>query len=164
MHEQAGGLAAEEGALRQHEPGLLRYAWRLTGNEQSARDVVQETFLRAIREPSTQLNGRLASWLYRCCRHRAFDLLRKERRMSPLESAATPSEQTEPSAAAELRDERARLTEAVARLPAREQEIVRLRFEQGLGNREIAEVLELSATNVGYLLHQALRKLRSTLG
>jgi RNA polymerase sigma factor (sigma-70 family) len=60
-------------------------------------------------------------------------------------------------------DEAARLTRAVERLPERERELVRLKFEHGLSYQEMGAVTGLSATNVGFLLHKALRALRERL-
>ncbi len=48
-------------------------------------------------------------------------------------------------------------------LPAKQQEVVRLKFQAGLSYREISEVTELSVSNVGFLLHTALATLRESL-
>ncbi len=51
----------------------------------------------------------------------------------------------------------------LSRLPERQQELLRLRLQDGLSYKQIAEVTGLSQTNVGYLLHQAVSSLRKTL-
>ena len=63
-------------ALDQYEGRLLRYAQRLLGNLDEARDVVQFVFLRLCNQLPDQIDDRLAQWLYTVCRNRALDVLR----------------------------------------------------------------------------------------
>ena len=55
-------------------------------------------------------------------------------------------------------------TDLLERLPHNQQEVIRLKFQQGLSYKEIAAITELSASNVGYLIHTAVKKLRAELG
>ena len=70
-------------AMERHSGPLLRYANGLTGNAETARDVVQETFLRLCRAERGRVEGHLAAWLYTVCRNLALDVHRKERHMAP---------------------------------------------------------------------------------
>src|SRR4029079_3549166 len=63
-------------ALDEFEGKLLRYAQRLLGNLDEARDVVQFVFLRLCDETPDNLDDRLAQWLHTVCRNRALDVLR----------------------------------------------------------------------------------------
>ena len=54
----------------------------------------------------------------------------------------------------------ARLLRQLARLPVNQQEVVRLKFQEGMSYKQIAEVTGLSVSNVGYLLHVAVNSLR----
>lgn len=63
----------------------------------------------------------------------------------------------------ERQEEAGHALRLVAALPAQQQEAVRLKFEHELSYREIAEVMEISVSHVGVLLHHALRRLRSEL-
>ena len=56
-----------------------------------------------------------------------------------------------------------RVAEAVALLPDNQQEVIRLRFTDGLSYKEIAEVTKLSVSNVGYLIHMGVKTLRERL-
>ncbi|MDA7644894.1 sigma-70 family RNA polymerase sigma factor [bacterium] len=56
---------------------LIRVAFRITGNLEVAREVVQDTFLRLCRQEQRLVNGQLASWLFTVCRNRALDVLKK---------------------------------------------------------------------------------------
>ena len=153
-------------ALDQFEGRLLRYARQMVGDADLAADCVQETFLRLIREDRERLEGHLGEWLFRVCRSRALDVLRKETRV-----AAKTVEMTEPEVAAgggpdeRLDREEGRLSvrDAIEGLGGREREIVRLKFEQGLSYREIASVTGESQASVGWLLNRALKELRGRL-
>ena len=154
-----------DAALERFERPLLGYARRLLGDVEQARDVVQDVFLRLCREPLGIDDPRLKPWLYRVCRNRAIDVLRKESRMHVLDdgerlTAAAP----EPAAAAMAQDEEHRLVALVQALPARQREVVWLRFQGGLSYRQIAEVTRHSVSHVGVLLHEAMKTLRARLG
>lgn len=155
-----------QAALERHESALVRYAFRLTGDLDTARDAVQETFLRLCREDHARLDGRLAPWLFAVCRSRALDVQRKDRRMKTLvESkslapAAAPATPIEAALHGEACD---RVGAMVNELPANQQEVVILRFQAGLRYREIAQVTGLSAGNVGFLLHAAMTTLRKRM-
>lgn len=72
---------------------------------------------------------------------------------------------TEPTAAEvlEQRDEQGRVTRLLAELPERHREVVAMRFAGGLSYKEIAGVTGLSETNVGFILHTALKTLKRRL-
>lgn len=154
------------GVLREHEGPLLRYALRLTGHAETARDCVQETFMRLCSEDVAQLDGHLAQWLFTVCRNRALDTMRKDRRMkslSPEATATCTSRDPTPSEALERQDTAGNLTALLATLPESQQEVVRLKFQNGLSYREISRITELSVSNVGFLLHTALKTIRTNL-
>lgn len=151
--------------LDQFEGPLLRYAQRITGDLELARDVVQETFLRVCREDRTALEGHLARWLFHVCRNRALDVQRKEQRMSvatdldlqTLPAGAGPPDQLV------SRETNSRLLNLLENLPANQQEVIRLKFQNDLKYREIAEITGHSVSNVGFLLHAGLKRLRELM-
>ncbi|MCG3138459.1 MAG: ECF RNA polymerase sigma factor SigL [Phycisphaerae bacterium] len=151
--------------LTRYEAALLRYANSLTGNLDTAREVVQETLLRLCAADTPPLDGQLAPWLFTVCRHRALDVRRKETRMTIIDSPCeiSISQLPEPVAHIEQHEESSRMLSALALLPDNLQEVVRLRFQGGLSYKEIAQVTEQSISNVGYLMHTAIRKLRDAL-
>ncbi len=71
-------------AVVRFEGPLTLYASRLLHDAESARDVVQETFLKLCASERSSIEGHLAEWLFTVCRNRALDVLRKEQRMSQL--------------------------------------------------------------------------------
>src|SRR5205809_2616672 len=63
--------------VERHSREVFRLAFRMTGNEHDAEDVVQETFLKAYRKlPSFEERSQFGSWLYRIAANSAYDLLR----------------------------------------------------------------------------------------
>lgn len=153
-------------ALTRFEAPLVRYAARLLRDQEAARDVVQDVFLRLCRQHPARLDGRLREWLFAVCRNRAIDHLRKEGRMHPVANpidASTAALQPPPLRRLESAERDDALADAVRALPSRQQELIQLRFGSGLSYREIAAVTSLSVGNVGYVLHMAVRALRARL-
>jgi len=153
-------------ALDQFEGPLVRYTLTLTGDLESARDVVQDAFLRLWEQPEGSVDGHLAQWLFTVCRNRALDVQRKARRMSPLSDIALdhhPAPDPSPADAAETRDAAHQVESLLADLPLNQREVVRLKFQNQLSYQEIADITSLSVGNVGFLLHTALRTLRKRL-
>jgi RNA polymerase sigma-70 factor (ECF subfamily) len=152
-------------AIRTYEARLLLYARSLTGNAR-APDVVQETFSRLCRQSAGSLDGRLAEWLYTVCRNVATDVRRKDRRMrlaTDEEFATRPGTSQDPAATAEATDAVAAIMRLLGALPENQREVVRLKFQHGLSYRQIAQVTQLSESNVGFLLHTALKHLRTSM-
>lgn len=170
--ETASRIEWLRSALARFETALTRYAARLlNGDIDRARDVVQDTFLRLWETPRDQVEDHLTQWLYTVCRNKALDVQRKERRMTSLtdeqmqtHEGRAASSGIDPDAAA-LSDcsGGGGMLDAVQALPDRQQELIRLKFQSGLSYREIAGVMNLSVTNVGVLLHTAIKALRGML-
>lgn len=161
MLDDAGLVPA---AVARHQTPLLRYATRLLrGDAERARDVVQDTFVRLMRQPPAEVNGHLAEWLFTVCRRRAFDVLRKERRVTRFaegQAERLPAATPLPGSALEHAEAHAAVLALVAQLPPNHQEVIRLRFQSGFSYKEISRITGLSVTNVGFLLHTAVARLR----
>ena len=158
-------------AVASHEAALLRYAGRLLGDPHRARDVVQDVFVRLLAAPRVEVETHLSEWLFTVCRHRAIDVLRKEGRMSSLEQVANSpradaspgllATDPRPGHALEAEETRAELLRLIDRLPANQQEVIRLKFQTGFSYKEISRITELSVSNVGFLIHTAVQRLRA---
>lgn len=152
-------------AVARYERPLLAYVRRLLPDGDRGRDVVQDAFLQLCKQPRAELESRLAPWLFAVCRRRVVDLLRKDKRMvATLKPMAEPlARGPEPTHELETRDSARAVLDHLAKLPAEQNEAVRLRFHNQFSYREIAEVMGLSESHVGVLLHQAMKSLRQTL-
>ena len=145
-------------ALVLHERPLVRYASWILNDIESAREVVQETFLRLCKEEPARVSGHLAQWLFTVCRNLAFDARRKETRMAPLGNI-------EVGVAPGL-DERQTVSEilqVVETLPKNQREVIYLKFQCDLSYKEISDITKLSVTNVGFLIHTAVRNIRQQM-
>jgi RNA polymerase sigma factor (sigma-70 family) len=147
------------------ESPLLVYCSRLLGGDlDCAQDCVQEAFVRLCKAPRTQVESYVDAWLFKTCRNIAMDIHRQESRMAKqsheLATTLTASREADPHEAIVDREQKETLQEKIGNLPSLEKEVVLLRLGQGLSYQQIADVMDLSVSHVGVLLHQALGRLR----
>jgi RNA polymerase sigma factor (sigma-70 family) len=175
--------------LDRYERPLIRYALSIVGDLEAARDIVQETFIawsegrgpkQHTEEPIHRSNGasdsphsenlssrtpeqrHLEAWLFTVCRNRAIDHQRKQSRIIPMYPIDDrTSDEPGPAAVLESREIAGSLLRLLDKLSANQREVIRLKFQNELSYKEIADVTQLSVTNVGFLLHTGLKKLRS---
>ena len=152
-----------ETAVARHQGPLLRYASRLLGDVDLARDVVQDTFVKFMAQERESVAGHEVEWLFTVCRHRALDILRKEGRMRHFEEGETErlhAPDLRPGEGMEREETRTLLLTLMDRLPARQQELLRLKFLNGFSYKQISRITALSVSNVGFLIHTAVTRLR----
>jgi RNA polymerase sigma factor (sigma-70 family) len=162
----AGRAALVRQALDTYEGRLTRYADQLLGDVEQARDVVQDTFVALYRADPLEVADHLGAWLFTVCRNRSLDILRKERRMHRLDDVAVASRAAPgpaPSAIAETHDTHRHVLAILGTLPPNQQEVVRLKFHGELSYQEISRITGLSESNVGYLIHMAIKAIRREL-
>jgi len=153
-------------ALADYESPLIGYAVGFLHDVDRARDVVQDTFIRLYQQDREKVQDGLKTWLYTVCRNRALDVLRKEKRMVGMEDEKLlkiPSTRRSPAERTDLKERISQLKEFLNQLSENQREVILLKFEQGLSYQEIAEVTHLSSSNVGFILHTGLKKLRILL-
>ena len=153
-------------ALERFEQPLVRYAQRFTGDLETARDVVQDTFLKLCTADRTKVENHLAAWLYTVCRNRALDVRKKEQRMTPFAEGqaerltdAAPA----PVETAGLREEHALVWQALEGLSGRQREAFRLKFQDDLSYREISQIMGVSLGTVANLVAAGLEAVRNEL-
>ncbi len=146
------------------EKPLLIYAFKITEGQETAQDVVQEAFLRLQKSLGEVSSSK--AWLYRTVHNLAITLRKKEDRLIPLTDDGDPpkteiefEENRLPHEELE-RVEMMNLTRGfIQELDTRSQTVVDLKFNEGLSYAEIATRMDLSVSNVGYLLHHAVNAL-----
>jgi len=153
-------------ALDTFERPLVRYARSITGDTERARDAVQETFLQLCKADRARVDDHLAPWLYTVARNQALSMVRKDGRMDPLSDAQAtrlPDAAAGPHERAAANETHARVLALLDTLPEEQREACRLKFQDGLSYREIAQVMEVSLGKVSKLLAGALASLRQEL-
>jgi RNA polymerase sigma-70 factor (ECF subfamily) len=151
-----------EALYRSSRDDLFAYLAGLLRDRSAAEEVTAQAFERAYRRRASfdPRRGTRRAWLFGIARNAALDELRRRRRQAELlvEPRDETSSETEESAEAALR--RSMIRSAIATLPARDRELVTLKYFAGLDNAEIAAVLAISESNAGTRLHRAIEKLR----
>ncbi len=154
-----------------YEESLLRFSGKMLGDSDRAQDVVQETFIQVARHPLKLLGVESChNWLLKVARNIGITHLRRDARAKrhgerKAERVASAAEESEAARAAAVeRDETRRCVRAeIAKLNPRHRELVLLKIEENKSYKEIAEITGLTATNVGYLLHMAMKELTRRL-
>lgn len=149
-----------------HFHRIYSYAYHHTGSHHDAEDITAQTFQQA-RQHLASYQGRgvpFACWLYRIASNLMLYGGRKTDPQTDLEGSSTLRSLDPLPEDVILRRERARdLRSAVMALPASQQQVVMLKFSQGLRNRQIGAVIGRSEGAVKLLLHRALRGLREKI-
>ena len=152
--------------VQHYERPLCQYAARITGDPDRARDVVQDTFLRLCRKGGKLDKRSVAPWLYRVCRNRALDVVRKEKRMRTLTEdaeARLAARGADPAVTAQRRESLSRILQAVRQLPGAQEEAIRLKFQHEMSYRQIAQLMHTTENYVGQLIHMGVKTLRARL-
>jgi RNA polymerase sigma-70 factor (ECF subfamily) len=172
---KAGDHDAFRYLVERHSRSVFRLAYRLTGHEQDAEDVVQETFLKAFREIRRfEARSSFATWLYRITVNCSHDLLRQRPRAGSRPSLDDPEahaalELADASAAADPLRELAsrrideRVRSAMSGLSAQERSAFVMRHFEGLSIEEIGRVLDLKTSAAKHSVFRAVQKLRRSL-
>ena len=145
----SGDAAAARALTLRLTPRVHAHAMRLLGDRAEAEDVTQE--------------AKVSTWLYRVTANLATDRLRKRRGVA-LDSVPEPEDDAQ--GAASLLQDKARaaaLQRALAALPDRQRQAVVLRHLEGLGNPEIAGIMDISAEAVESLIARGKRALSAAL-
>lgn len=145
-------------------PRALAQASRMLGNRAEAEDVAQEAMLRLWRVAPDWRAGeaRVSTWLYRVVANLCLDRLRRKPPL-PLEAAPEPSVPAGGEAGLLEISRAAALEAALLRLPERQRLAVILRHLEGLGNGEIAAIMDISAEAVESLTARGKRALSADL-
>lgn len=151
-----GDEAAFEALYHRHRDWVVRLAYRFTGNDADALDVLQETFAYVLSKlPSLRLTARMTTFLYPVVRSLSIAARRKRGRSlggGPIGS--------EPAARVEG-GSREDLETVLAGLPEGHREAILLRFVDGLSQEEVAEALGIPVGTVKSRIHNAIETLRN---
>lgn len=157
--------AARELTLRL-TPRVFAHAMQKLGDRAEAEDVTQDAMMRLWRIAPEWRAGeaRVSTWLWQVTANLCIDRLRRRGRSTPLEAIDEPADAAPGAAHQLLQSSRAAaLDAALGDLPERQARAVRLRHIEGLGNAEIAEILQTSIEAVESLTARGCRALKRAL-
>ena len=162
---QEGDTVAFEALVDRWQPRLWRHAWRLTGEENAAWDVLQEAWiavnrgLRHLEDPAA-----FPAWAYRIVSRKCHDWVRREQRqrraVDTYAHEMRPQDEEEAAGDSKADD----LREALRRLPGQDRAILALRYEEQFNTAEIGEILRIPPGTVKSRLYYARERLRKLLG
>ncbi len=153
-------------AINEYESALINYAKSIIRDSEKAKDVVQETLIKLYHQEPEKVSKSLKSWLFTVCRTRCFDIIRKEKRMTNMDDNKVEiihDTADDPGKAAERSDQRNQILGFLDKLPDNQKEVIRLKFEGDMSYKEISQVTNLSVSNVGFLIHAGIKRLRGML-
>ena len=152
-------------------PIIYNVIYARVKNAATADDIVSDAFLKMCRSLSDfdPERASFATWLSRIAMRTLTDYYRwQSHRQGNVEwdDALSPAaeEREQPEQQLMLDESKQELLAALSGLGERERRIIELKFWGELSNKEIAEVLELTPSNVGVILHRAMGTLRENLG
>ena len=161
--------------VERHSHALFRLAFRMTGNEQDAEDLVQDTFIRAYRQLHRfDSRASFSTWLYRICTNRALDLSGRERfgrnisrskkkKMDPVGWIPIAAHDPSPERLTHSRQLADLLPSALENLTELERAAFVLRHYEGFNITEVSEALGLKASAAKQSIFRAVQKLRRAL-
>ena len=160
--------------VERHSRAIFRLAFRMTGSEQDAEDVVQETLLRAYKNlDGFEERSHFGTWVHRIAVNCSFDWIRKHRKREEFSVDAEPEEvlmpeNTGPRSTSDKvlfeMDVRRRIELELGKLSALERSAFVLRHYEGMSIEEIARALGLQSSAAKQSIFRAVRKMRRALG
>ena len=172
---RAGDHDAFRHLVERHSRSVFRLAYRLTGREEDADDIVQETFLKAFRQLARfESRSSFGTWLYRITVNCSHDLMRQRPRAGTRTSLDDPDH----GASIQIADESAganpmreltrrqidqRVRAAMTELSAQERSAFVMRHYEGLSIEDIGRVLNLRTSAAKHSNFRAVKKLRRLL-
>jgi RNA polymerase sigma-70 factor (ECF subfamily) len=158
-----GEVDAFEPLVRRYERVLYNVAWRMLGDREEARDVVQGAFVKAWEKLATfDPRHRFFSWIYRIVVNESLNARSRRPRLQTLEGSDVPGPGG-PEDALRSRERNDFLQKALLRLAGDDREVIILRHFAELSYAEIGETLGLAQKTVKSRLHEARQRLGRVL-
>lgn len=143
---------------------IYYFILKRVGHKESAEDIVAATFMKAftnLKKFKPRHDHSFSAWLYRIAANNLTDYFSKQSKQPSvnLDEIIEPAdEKPDGETAAIINDESELVRSVLGKMADKDREILELKFFNELGNKEIAEILNISANNAGVLLYRALKK------
>lgn len=160
---KAGDRKAFDDLVRNNRDNMFALIYRMTGDRETALDLMQDTFFTAFKELSRfREDANFSSWLYRVASNKTLNYLKRRKILSflPLSRLQGSEPTVEMESAMERSEISAALLKRVEELPPKQKLIFNLRYYQELSFVEIARILKKSESTVKTNYQKAIEKLR----
>ena len=148
-----------EKVFRHHYDGMFRLARKMLNDDAESKDVVSDVFANLLKSNTDLKSDTLQAFLLTSVRNRCINLLVHKQKQQQMQKAVVV-EMITPEQTAEHEQLQLLHRYIDSRLPKLSQQILRLRYQQGLKYREIANVLQVSEVTVHNHLSQSLKQLK----
>ena len=163
---QDGSREAFAVLVRRHTERFYRLAYRYVQSKETAEDIVQDAFLKLWEDPGKwqpERHNKFTTWFYRVVVNLCLDWQKKKRPMA-LDDGRPLVDEGETAAEAMIRaQEQKMLEKEIAALPERQRTALNLCFDEGLSNREAAEVMGLNLKALQSLIMRAKATLKERI-
>ena len=149
-----------EKVFRHHYDGMFRLARKMLNDDAESKDVVSDVFANLLKSNTDLKSDTLQAFLLTSVRNRCINLLVHKQKQQQMQKAVVV-EMITPEQTAEHEQLQLLHRYIDSRLPKLSQQILRLRYQQGLKYREIAQVLQVSEVTVHNHLSQSLKQLKN---
>ncbi len=153
-----------EAIYRTEMPRIYNFFRFRTGDKATAEELTAATFEKAWRARDRYRRdvAKFSTWLFSIARNVAIDHLRRQKRQPvPWEELSEQADtRVGPEAIAQQGDAIRRVASLLHQLPARDAELIALKYGAELSNRAIAQLTGLSESNVGIILHRTVQRLK----
>jgi RNA polymerase sigma-70 factor (ECF subfamily) len=161
---QAGEAAPFDELVRRHQVKIHDLCYKMVRNYDDARDLAQETFLKAYRKIN-KFGGRskFSTWLYRVAVNNCLNFLKKQKPTEELFDEIADSGKADPAQLYRRKRLRERIYNAVAKLPKVQKAVFTLRTLEELSYQEVSEILKKPISTIKVNHHLAVKNLRNYL-
>ncbi|MGZ5254758.1 MAG: RNA polymerase sigma factor [Flavitalea sp.] len=145
--------------IKEHQNIIYKLVHLYTVSEEDKKDLYQEILLQAWKSyPSYRGDAKFSTWLYRLCLNTIFTIQRKKNRIEYTDTTSFENQ----FISSNNMDEKERLYKAIRTLPETERAIISLSLD-GYDNKEMSEILGITANLVSVKLHRAKQQLANLL-
>lgn len=150
--------------IEKYSPPLYRMACRSLGSTTEAEEIVQETMVRLWRYAPKWKPGKakISTWLWRVASNLCIDRIREKNKFVDNSSEEVDSSASQISHLID-QDRVKAIQKALGKLPARQNQVIVLKYFEGLGNKEISQIMSVSVATIEGLYSRGMKKLKETL-
>ena len=151
----------------EYKPRLIKFAKKISFCEHRAEEIVQDVFLKLLKQDWGKIEDHIHQWLFFVCKNRCFTVYHKEKKYSSFsddeELEGKLSEEHNPQESLVIKEDAKKILKLMEKLGPLQRKVLELRFLKGMNNVEIAKKLKIKNTNAAYHVSDGCKKLREMM-